>query len=1085
MLNIPIKLKKLLNGSLYRNSMFLVLSRVLNLTSGFFFWIIAGKLYPTKDVGLGTALISILGLIMLSSRFGFDFSLIRFINKYDKAKVFNTSLFITTTAALTISFLYKLIEKIFVLEPMLNLDYTILFIIVVLANSITLITGNMFCALRKAHLFFIQNFILSLRIILLFPLVIFNCFGIFLALGISYFLSSVFALWILDKETQINLLDIDRSFVNESYKFSAGNYFSNILYEAPALVLPIMVLHLLGEDQAAKFYMAFMLGNITIIVPSALSTSLFVEGSNDKPLKENIPKVILAVFVYLIPLVTAFCLFGKGMLGFINKEYMDAMNLLRLIVLSSFFAALHLIFMTVQNVRMKVHNNVIINLIRFLLIVGFSYLFIINFKLIGVGMAWIISYALLLLVIMLIIYRDKTIKIDSRWLLNRFKYQYKTVYMHTISAFRILLSTVGAFIFQGGKTKVPHFFGEDNRFRLTGRIIAYLLICLAIGGISFPLFLGKYNLSLLGVYLGIPMICAPIVWLKIKEKQESGFSLDKNIMYCFAILFLLCYCLSVYVLHAFAVRTLVYYIIVTIMGFLILCQIVFFDNLDNKQKVVILMQISGLLLNIIWGVNLKYYYFIGRTDTLVHSWLIQNLINQGQVTEIFNFYQAFPLWHILCTIIYKLCNVTLAPYKVMFITNGLIYSMLPIMVYLAADKITNNTKIAFLSALFMCFNPDVIFCGMYSIPRSVVACIVVLLMLLLLHKKNSVKSLLLIVVTIATVMYHPASMPFIWLIFLLIYVFQKIYQVDKEDYIISFNYLITVFFVTITYWMYYGEKVFNAIVKNFYSSGPSGVLTKSIVNTPLNELFNYLQYSPLLFFLICGVLWAVMSERIKNANKLFFILALVLVFVTFPGPALLINKFARNLNLFRFGEYSYFFISLAGASGFYILFYKLRKHFRVCVVFIFLIMAFLSVSNDFTASDNPVVKRPFYTFYLKEKEIISLNHLAEVVEGYIMSDFAAVRYLENSSYAHKSHILEIDNEGSRILTNDNSDILVIRKEELATRPLRLFSSSNGDFQLDPSFTSHIDYYYHYLPVWDTLDSLNIIYDSGAVVGLKY
>lgn len=63
---------------LYKNSFFIMLSSITNAGFGFFFWMIAARLYSAEDVGIATALWSSLTLILLLSRLGFDFSLIRF-----------------------------------------------------------------------------------------------------------------------------------------------------------------------------------------------------------------------------------------------------------------------------------------------------------------------------------------------------------------------------------------------------------------------------------------------------------------------------------------------------------------------------------------------------------------------------------------------------------------------------------------------------------------------------------------------------------------------------------------------------------------------------------------------------------------------------------------------------------------------------------------------------------------------------------------------------------------------------------------------------------------------------------------------
>ena len=64
-----------------------------------------------------------------------------------------------------------------------------------------------------------------------------------------------------------------------------------------------MVLHLLGQEQAAKYYVAMTIGNLALIVPSALSLSLFIEGSHGQPLKQTIIKTGKTAYLFLLPFV--------------------------------------------------------------------------------------------------------------------------------------------------------------------------------------------------------------------------------------------------------------------------------------------------------------------------------------------------------------------------------------------------------------------------------------------------------------------------------------------------------------------------------------------------------------------------------------------------------------------------------------------------------------------------------------------------------------------------------------------------------------------------------------------------------------
>lgn len=70
---------------LYKNSFFIMLTSLSSSGFGFVFWMLAAKLYMKEDVGIATALISSMGMLILLTRFGLDVSIIRFFPKRTKA----------------------------------------------------------------------------------------------------------------------------------------------------------------------------------------------------------------------------------------------------------------------------------------------------------------------------------------------------------------------------------------------------------------------------------------------------------------------------------------------------------------------------------------------------------------------------------------------------------------------------------------------------------------------------------------------------------------------------------------------------------------------------------------------------------------------------------------------------------------------------------------------------------------------------------------------------------------------------------------------------------------------------------------
>lgn len=625
---------------------------------------------------------------------------------------------------------------------------------------------------------------------------------------------------------------------------------------------------------------------------------------------------------------------------------------------------------------------------------------------------------------------------------------------------------------------------SNSRFEITAKIIFYALPILGIFGMIIPSVVGQLNLTLLGSYIAVPLIIAPIIHNKIANKKLNLIELNNKVFILFLIAFFVCISLSIITLYINSYRPILYYVIITVMSLLILFEIMLFKDSNIKTKI-ILFQLMTLLLCILWSVNLNYFYYISRTDPIFHITAIESLINSTYINEeVFGIYKPFPLWHLLCTIVHHISALNLPTQKTMFFINGIIYSFIPIVTYLISNKLFNNSKLSLISALFICINTDVISYGLSSISRSVVSFLFLLLLLILLHKSNIKMLLLSIILIFPITMYHTASTPFILVILLLLSLGNYIYRVNGNIKFLNYNYIGLFVLINIFYWMFYAELMFETIITSIIREAPSGVLTSSIIYTPLNELFNYIHYTPLLFFMIVGTLAVLHSSSASPKGKVFCLIGLMAVAVAFPGPILLINKLTGDLNVGRFGQYLYPFISLTASVGFFTIFNNTKKYQKFIVLILFTSLVFLSVSNDFVASDNPLIERPFYTFYLTEQEIYSFNTVSAFSTGSIMSDYVTSRYflLTNSSQNDKSHILEIDSTNMRLLREKENDIFLLRFSELSKRPLKLYTNTDGQFKLNPSWErgAKLDYYYDDLNLWGEMEVYNKIYDTKGV-----
>jgi len=251
--------------------------------------------------------------------------------------------------------------------------------------------------------------IMGSRIFLLLPLGMFGAVGIFGSFVTAHSLTFIISLVLLSKLGVRLALRIDRSFLNDALHFSAGNYIAGLIIQSPNQLLPIMVLNVLGAEDAAHYYIAFAIAGLLFMIPQAVSTSLFVEGSHGEALKRSVLKSLLAIGVLLTPAVLLLYAFGGVFLGLIGRDYLQGLGLLRVLVLASFFVAISNIYFSIKRIQKDVRGLIWLSSLIFVLLIGLSYAFMIEFGIAGIGYAWVASYGIAAVLVGLTVWRERWI----------------------------------------------------------------------------------------------------------------------------------------------------------------------------------------------------------------------------------------------------------------------------------------------------------------------------------------------------------------------------------------------------------------------------------------------------------------------------------------------------------------------------------------------------------------------------------------------------------------------------------------------------------------------------------------------------
>jgi O-antigen/teichoic acid export membrane protein len=395
---------------LYKNSFFIMISSLSSAAIGFFFWMMAARLYLKGDVGIATALISSMNLIFLLSRFGLDVSIIRFFPQKDKSSIFSTTALITTLFTVVLGLIYIIGINIWSpeLRILSSLQNTVLYILFLSANSIVGLTSVSFNAVRKAEYGFIQSLMVGSRVLILIPFVFLGAMGIYGAVGASLVLAGVVSLVLLARSGVKLSLRFDRKYLKEAFHFSAGNFIAGILLAAPAQILPLMALNLLGAEETAYYYIAFSITSLLIMIPTALSTSLFVEASHGEGLKNATMKSLRATFLVLIPAALALYFSGGWILELIGKDYASSgLELLRLLIVSSFFFAVCSTYITIKKVQKDILGLIFLSALMFCLPIGLGYVFMLRYGVAGIGYAYVAGYGIAALAVGGMVWREK------------------------------------------------------------------------------------------------------------------------------------------------------------------------------------------------------------------------------------------------------------------------------------------------------------------------------------------------------------------------------------------------------------------------------------------------------------------------------------------------------------------------------------------------------------------------------------------------------------------------------------------------------------------------------------------------------
>ncbi len=397
------RLKALSQTPLYSNALYLMLANIANALFGFVFWIVAARFYSSEDVGFASAAISAASLLAMLSSLGLGYGLIGFLrSSRNPDSLINSSLTIVGLVSTAAALIFILgldawsPALIFIRDIPI---YLVVFVLFIPVSAVSGLVDHTFVAGCQAGFVVARNLIFNILRLALSVLlaVFFHSFGIFGSWSGSLAVSLLVGIfWFLPRAQSgyHPRLTINRKAASDVLRFSFANHIGDIFWTAPALILPIMVVNLVGAGNNAFFYIAWAISGILTMIPGNVSISLFAEGSHGKArLEQNVLRSLKMVFLLLVPaVILVLALADKILLLFGGPYSQGATTLLRLLAVSALPVAINAVYFGMIRTEKKIKTIIGLSAFIGVVTIGLSFLLLPRIGITGAGIAWLVSH---------------------------------------------------------------------------------------------------------------------------------------------------------------------------------------------------------------------------------------------------------------------------------------------------------------------------------------------------------------------------------------------------------------------------------------------------------------------------------------------------------------------------------------------------------------------------------------------------------------------------------------------------------------------------------------------------------------------
>jgi O-antigen/teichoic acid export membrane protein len=397
-------LRLLFGDSLARNSIYIMGSTALTALIGYLYWVVAAHLYSVNAIGLASALISIITVVSVLAELGIGSTLVQLLPRRKTDAAWS----LTLNAGLATGALVGLLAGIIMVLVLpfvspefaiinQHIVYTLVCILGVPLYTLSTLLDQTFVAERTSRNMLIRNGTFALfKLALMLLLVSLGALGLVASWVLALALALLGVRTLLMPRMKRAYLMTTRGIVGQVRTMLSGlawNHFINIGSLLPMYLLSTLVTVRLSVADNAYFYTTSMVGSFFLIISTAVSVSLFAEGSHAE---ENVLHKARTsaglIALVLTPAMLISFLGGRSILSLFGPNYAQhAYLLLVIITIGAIPDAVTNIYVSILRVQKRMLRAGFFNLGVALLILVLAWILLPSLGIVAAGWAYLIG----------------------------------------------------------------------------------------------------------------------------------------------------------------------------------------------------------------------------------------------------------------------------------------------------------------------------------------------------------------------------------------------------------------------------------------------------------------------------------------------------------------------------------------------------------------------------------------------------------------------------------------------------------------------------------------------------------------------